>query len=119
MLPGRCAQVAWHHGATIPVANRALDRHCPLLATECLTSPASEIEVPDVFVDDTVAILMYGDVARVTVDDFIVLFVVIIATDQALVVEWITSTPVVVLEMLWDWLDKRVSKHTWLVPSLI
>ena len=81
--------VGRHLSSTSLEANLAFDRHCLLFTLECSAGHAYEVKVLNILANNAMAVLMSCHVTTFTIDNFIMFFVVIIATDKALVIIFI------------------------------
>ena len=56
----------------------------------------------DIYVDNPVAVLVDSNIAHLAIDDLVLFFVVVIATNQALVIKNVPIASVIIFQMLWN-----------------
>ena len=95
-------QIAWHHGSSTFIADWAPNGHWVFPATKSLASPAHKVMVFDIYVDNPVAVLVDSNIAHLAIDDLVLFFVIVIATNQALVIKNVPIASVIIFQMLWN-----------------
>jgi hypothetical protein len=75
--------------------------------------------VLDVYIDDTLAVLMDTHIAHFTIDDLVLFLIIIIAAYQALIIINVSIASIIIFQMLRNLSFQTILKQVWPIESLV